>query len=349
LRLPAFLPDATRGVVRSLDATDLVACGVEGLVVNALHLSVRPGAGVISALGGIHQFINWRGPVLSDSGGFQVFSLLAEPRRPASVTGKGFHYRLRRGGRKKVLTPEKCIRKQVQMGADIVVCLDHCTHPDAPPQEQRASVENTVRWARACRQEFDRLCGRAAGRPLLFAVIQGGNDPGLRRECAERLFEIGFDGYGYGGWPIGSDGQLVESVVLVAELIPAGCPKWALGIGAPRHVVECARLGYGLFDCTLPTRDARHGRLYVFQEPPGRAPLGDKRAYGRLYPRDRKHARAGQPVDGTCDCLCCANYSLGYLHHLFRVGDSLAHRLATIHNLRFYARLMDCLRGTDAG
>jgi len=343
--LPAFMPDATRAVVRSLDADDLRHCGVQGLVVNAFHLSSRPGTSVVAALGGVHAFMDWRGPVLSDSGGFQVYSLLAHSPSLGSISSKGFRYRHSPGAARRILTPEKCIRKQLQIGSDIVVCLDHCTHPDAPADQQRQSVEHTVRWARDCRRTFDQACGRMDARPLLFAVIQGGSDLGLRRECAERLAEIGFDGYGYGGWPIADDGQLVDMVHAVAEMVPPGRPTWGLGIGKPEHVVTCARLGYGVFDCTIPTRDARHGRLYTFVDDPRTVPLAGTSFYRCLYPRDEKHVRADGPIDPTCDCACCTGYSLGYLHHLFRIGDSLAHRLATMHNLRFYTRLMERLRG----
>lgn len=344
LRLPAFLPDATRAVVKALDAADLIKVGVQGLVVNVFHLGTHPGIGVISALGGAHDFMKWPRPVLADSGGFQVFSLLASSSKLGSVTGKGFTYRVARGARKRILTAEKCIRKQFQMGADIMVCLDHCTHPDAPQQEQRASVENTVRWARGCRREFDRLSQHTGRKPLLFAVIQGGNDPALRRECAERLFELDFDGYGYGGWPVTRDGRLVEMVQYVAELVPSHYPRWALGIGKPEHVVTSVGLGYDLLDCVIPTRDARHGRLYVFAGPPDDAVLKDRGFYECIYMQDKKHVRDAAPVDEHCDCLCCTDYSRAYLHHLFQIRDPLACRLATVHNLRFYTKLMECLR-----
>lgn len=351
LQAPVFLPDATRAVVRSLDAHDLGACGVQGLVVNAFHLSSTPGSTVIASLGGLHTFMHWEGPIVTDSGGFQVFSLLKDALSFGNVSKKGFSYRLTKGQNKKLLTPEKCIRKQFRMGSDILVCLDHCTHPEAPYEAQRMSVDHTVLWARACREEFDRLLeqapSRSETRPLLFAVIQGGNDPGLRRECAEQLFEMGFDGYGFGGWPISSEGRLVEMVQYVAELIPEAVPRYALGIGKPENLVQCARWGYHLFDCAIPTRDARHRRLYVFTESGTSPSLRGKDFYDCLYLQDRKHARAKGPIEETCDCLCCRNYSLAYLHHLFQVSDPLAYRLATIHNLRFYTRLTGYLQNTS--
>lgn len=344
LSLPAFFPDATRAVVRALDAQDLETCSVQGLVVNTFHLASHPGTSVIASLGGIHSLMGWNGPILSDSGGFQVFSLLHQSPQSGSVSGKGFHYRLGRGGRRKTLTPEGCIQKQFRMGSDILVCLDHCTHPGEPPEEQRRSVEHTIQWARACRSEFDRLAEQKGRRPLLFAVIQGGDDVGLRRRCAEELLEIGFDRYGFGGWPVTDDGRLRETVHAVAELVPPGHALWGLGIGKPEHVVESVALGYQLFDCVIPTRDARHRRLYVFHAPPKEARLKDGDFYECVYLQDEKHVRDDSPLDPECDCPCCRRYSRAYLHHLFRVGDSLAHRLATIHNLRFYTRLMQAMR-----
>jgi queuine tRNA-ribosyltransferase len=343
LHLPAFLPDATRGAVRTLGADDVKACGVQGVVVNALHLSSNPGTSVLAALGGIHSFMCWPGPVLSDSGGFQLFSMLSEARKSSSITAKGFHYRPGGTGDRKLLTPRKSVRWQVRLGADIVVCLDHCTHPDAPPAEQRLSVDHTLSWARACREELDRLTDGGPGRPLLFAVIQGGDDPALRKECAERILEVGFDGYGFGGWPV-RDGALVDAVGLVSELLPPDQPAWALGIGKPEHVVAAAGMGYGLFDCVIPTRDARHGRLYIFRGAPESLALDGTQFYECIYPRDRKHVRSGEPIEATCDCRCCRTYSRAYLHHLFRIGDPLGRRLATMHNLRFYGRLMSLLR-----
>jgi len=348
LTLPAFLPDATRAVIRGLDADDLRACGVQSFVVNAFHLTTHPGVEVIAGLGGVHAVMDWHGPVASDSGGFQVFSLLSDHTIRPRITERGFHYR--RPGRSgtEVLTPAKSIRRQWKLGVDLMMCLDHCTHPSAPAEEQRTGVENTIRWAKTCRETFDRLAGQSDRRPMLFAVVQGGGDPSLRRECAERLFAIGFEAYGFGGWPIGDDGRLVDTVATVAEVLPHDRPRWALGIGKPENLVRCARLGYDVFDCAMPTRDARHGRLFVFREDPRTARLDGDDFYERVYPLDRKYVRAAAPVDPTCDCALCANYSRAYLHHLFRIRDALAYRLATIHNLRFYARLVAALGDAPA-
>jgi queuine tRNA-ribosyltransferase len=343
--LPAFLPDATLGVVRAVDATDLLTCGVQALVMNAFHLMRRPGSSTVQALGGLHAMAGWPGPIVTDSGGFQAYSLIHENPKNGRIDDRGITFRPESGERKFVLTPEKTVQLQLGYGTDVVVCLDDCTHVDAPPEEQRAAVRRTVAWARRCKAEYERIVAQRRTpperRPLLFAVIQGGGDRELRRECAEALLAIGFDGYGYGGWPLDGQGNLLaEIIAYTRELVPAEFPLHALGVGHPRHVATCAGLGYALFDSALPTRDARHGRLYAWRE--GEWPRGDWLRY--VYVGDSKNVKAAGPVDPTCDCLCCARYSLGYLHHLFKIDDTLYPRLATIHNLRFMARLMARLR-----
>ena len=348
LALPAFIPDATRAVVRSADSVDLEEAHVPGLMVNTFHLSASPGTSAVASVGGIHSFMGWRRPVAADSGGFQVFSLLSENPALGSVTERGFVYRRAKGGEKQTLTPEKCIERQFRMGADIMFCLDYCTHPDAPASIQSESVRLTVEWARRCKETFLRQADqrRLGGfeRPLLFAVVQGGDDRELRSVCAEQLAEIGFDGYGYGGWPIADDGRLVDGVGMVAELTPDGVPRHALGIGKPENVVRAAAMGYDTFDAVIPTRDARHKRLYVSCD--GFASLTWKAEgfYENVYIHDARFARDRRPVEESCDCLCCRNYSRAYLRHLFDIRDSLALRLATIHNLRFYTRLVSRIR-----
>jgi queuine tRNA-ribosyltransferase len=353
LQLPAFFPDATRGVVRSCGAGDLEACGVQGVMVNIFHLLGKPGVGTITQHGGMHRFMGWSGPLASDSGGFQAYSLLDSSAKLGSVSNKGFVYRSEKGGDRIVLTPAKCIQTQFRLGADILFCLDYCTHPDAPAERQRLSVDQTVTWAVQCRETYDRLIEEKdmpqADRPRLFAVVQGGRDPSLRRECAEQLLAIGFDGYAYGGWPVDREGKLDEAVAQVADLTPGDRPRFALGIGKPENVVRAFELGYHLFDCVLPTRDARHQRLYVFNEPPERCVRARSDFYRCLYMLDKRHSHDPAPLEAGCDCVCCRCYSRGYLHHLFRSGDSLAQRLATMHNLRFYRRLMAALAGDDEG
>jgi queuine tRNA-ribosyltransferase len=270
--VPTFLPDATRAGVRGTSSEDLRAIGIEGVVVNAFHLLRRPGARVVQAAGGIHRFMDWQGPILSDSGGFQIWSLIRQDPNRGVIRDNEVIFREPSTGEKWNLTPERVIGLQFQLGSDIMVCLDDCTDADAPEPEQERSVERTIRWARRCREEFDRQIAerRDAHPPLIFAVVQGGRIEALRRQCASALTEIGFDGYGFGGWPLAADGALLtDPLRWVAESLPADAPKHALGIGRPDHVVNAFALGYSIFDCALPTRDARHGRLYAFK--PGRA------------------------------------------------------------------------------
>jgi len=348
LALPAFLPDATMGAVRSLDAADLEACGVEAVVMNTFHLMQRPGSSTIRALGGLHRMSGWPGPIITDSGGFQAYSLIRENPRFGRLSDEGIAFRPMGAARQFHLTPEKAVQLQLAYGSDVVICLDDCTHVDDPPERQALSVERTLDWARRGMGQFRRWrqqCRREeSDLPLLLAVVQGGGSRELRRRCAEGLLELGFQAFGYGGWPLDAERNLLVDVIgYLRELIPSQYPLHALGIGHPRHVVECARLGYALFDSAMPTRDARHGRLYAFSADPRTLSL-DGKWFHYVYIADNKHVKADRPISPYCDCLACRRYSLGYLHHLHAIKEALYRRLATIHNLRFMAQLMARLR-----
>ena len=349
LHLPVFLPDATRCAVKTVDGHDLRLCGIEGIMVNTLHLSSHPGVSVVKSAGGVHRFMGWNAPVVSDSGGFQVFSLISESREKlGSVSADGLIYRFSKGDGKKKLTPELCIRKQLRLGADIIFCLDYCTHPKADPGHQQESVKYTVLWAARCKEEFVRCINQPSltlkPKPRLFAVVQGGNSKELRAECAQKLLEIGFDGFGYGGWPIDERGNLCDSVRHVAELVPRKYPMHALGIGKPENLVAAFFQGYDMFDTVIPTRDARHRRVFIFKDELDQLALRKESFYDCLYLDDKKHVRDRRPLDETCDCYCCRTYTRAYIRHLFRVGDATGQRLATIHNIRFYVRLIQKLR-----
>lgn len=346
--MPAFLPDGTQGVVRSVSAADLEAVHIPAVQMNVFHLMQRPGSSTIQALGGLHRLSGWSGPIFTDSGGFQVYSLIRQNPKYGSITDKGANFRPG-GDRKYSLTPEKSIQLQFAYGADMLICFDDCTHPEDTLEQQALSVQRTIRWAARCKATYSQLVEQkqlnAEQRPRLMAVIQGGLSAELRRECAAALLALGFDAYGYGGWPLDSQGNLLEDTLgLVRELVPDQFPVHALGVGHPANVAACARLGYNLFDSTMPTRDARHGRLLVFNEDPGGLALRGKDWFSYLYPGDDRYVKSAVPVSAYCDCECCSRYSLGYLHHLFKVGDNLYPRLATIHNLRFMTMLMARLR-----
>jgi queuine tRNA-ribosyltransferase len=355
--VPAFFPDATYGSVRCVDSRDLAACGVPGVVMNCYHLLTRPGLGVLRHFGGARRFAGWDGPVLTDSGGFQAFSLIRENPRYGEVRKNGIIFR-RENGEKLSLSPEKCIAAQFACDSDVMMCLDYCSHPDDPYELTKASVEITIGWAEKCKREYERQIAERkvpeGKRPLLFAIIQGGGDRGLRERCAGALADIGFDGYGFGGWPLSSDMRLIEDILdFTAKLMPDGKVKYAMGVGKPDGIAKCAAMGYNLFDCVIPTRDARHNRLYVCDgeadgETAGNARSGAGR-HSVYYILDDKYVRDGRPVSENCGCHTCLNYSRAYLHHLAKSGDSLIGRLATIHNLRFYSDLMERIRAATRG
>lgn len=352
MRFPVFLPDATQAVVRSLDSADLEECRIEGLVMNAYHLMQRPGSSTIQALGGLHKMSGWNRPIITDSGGFQIYSLIHENPKNGRISDQGVVFQPEGAGRKFQLTPEKSIQLQMGYGADVVICLDDCTHVDASRAEQENSVRRTIAWAARCKKEYSRLLIQKKlnenNRPLVFGVIQGGGYEDLRKTCAEALLEIGFDGFGFGGWPLDKDGNLlIDIIAYTRALVPESLPMHALGVGHPKNVAACWEQGYGIFDCAMPTRDARHGRLYTFLNPPDAPHAGLSKGEKWLayqYINDEKHIRADKPVSPFCDCPTCRRYSMGYLHHLFKINDASFLRLATIHNLRFMTQLTDRIR-----
>lgn len=240
---------------------------------------------------------------------------------------------------------------QFALKADMMVCLDYCTAPQDGPEEQEKSVETTLRWAASCKKEYEKLVKSCKydSRPLLFAVIQGGASKELRRVCAEALSAIGFDGYGYGGWPVDENGVLMTDILeYTAGLMPEGSVKYAMGMGRPEEVAALAAMGYNLFDCVIPTREARRHRLYVFAQNPkdlSRSDLMDKSFYRHVYIMDEKYAADKAALSEFCPCPLCRRHSRAYLRHLFKTGDPLAQRYATIHNLTFYSTLMKALRG----
>ena len=344
LQMPVFMPDATLGVARAVDATDLLGSKIQALVMNTFHLMQHPGSSTIQALGGLHKMSAWSRPIVTDSGGFQAYSLIQQHSKFGSINEDGITFKPEGSNRKFHLTPEKTVQLQMSYGADVVMCLDECTHVDAALEMQEISVQRTIAWARRCKKEFlhqvnqKRLAENQ--RPLLFAVVQGGGSLELRKRCANELLEIGFDGFGYGGWPLDGQGRLLTDVITYTrELVPRQFPMHALGIGHPVNVADCTKMGYGLFDSAMPTRDARHFRLYSFTSIAG---LQDK-WFSYIYVNDDKYIKSDAPVSHFCDCLCCANYSLGYLHHLFKISDTLFFRLATVHNLRFMTQLTERL------
>jgi len=351
LKLPAFLPDATSGYVRAVDSQDLESVNIQALVMNTFHLMQKPGSSTIQAFNGLHRFANWSGVIVTDSGGFQAYSLIHQSDQFGTLSDRGIIFRPEGKNRKFTLSPEKSVQLQVSYDSDVVICLDDCTHVDASREEQELSVARTLDWAARCKKEYlhqmDQRQVDNDKRPLIFGVIQGGGYPDLRKKCAEGLLEIGFDGFGYGGWPLDSKGNLLEDMVsLTRNLVPEELPMHALGIGHPLNLKRTYELGYEIFDCALPTRDARHGRLMRYTVPPGTA-LSGNNWLEYVYMQDKKHIKDSRPISEYCDCPVCSHYSLGYLHHLFKTGDWLYQRLATLHNLRFMTQLTERLRNND--
>ena len=350
LEYPAYLPDATFGVVRSVSAGDLEGVGVKALVMNTFHLMQRPGSTTVSALGGLHQMSGWDGIITTDSGGFQAYSLIRENPKFGKLTSKGLTFKPENADRNYQLTPEKTVQLQLSYGSDIVITLDDCAHAEEDYDAQETAVERTIDWARRGKAAFDRISegkkleGKA--RPKIFAVIQGGNEKDLRKRCADALLEMGFDGFGFGGWPLDGDGALLVDILgYLREIIPPAFPLHALGIGHPVNVVACWQMGYDIFDCAMPTRDARHGRLYTFSTDPKTLKpdtTGEWLKY--RYINDKQHRKDGRGISPYCDCPCCSRYSIGYLRHLFKMNETLFLRLATLHNLRFITQLIEVLR-----
>ena len=347
--MPVFFPDATRGFVRTLDMVDVVNTKTPGVLVNTLHLYMSPGEVVIKKALGVRGFMHWSGAIISDSGGFQVGSLIKKNPKLGHIDDTGAHFFL--NGKKTLLTPEESIRFQMSLKVDMVVTLDDFDAPGASEKERLITVDRTISWARRSKAEFVRICKKegltAKNRPYILGVVQGGRSKRLRKYCTQELLKIGFDGLGYGGEEkIGGIKVDYSLAKYIANLVPENYFLYALGVGKPEDVVALSKLGYGIFDCVLPTRDARHKRLYVYNASSiDKIDVTRKNFYNYLVPDKAKYAMDLSPVSKACDCLLCKNYSKAYLHHLFKSYDAGALRLASIHNLRFYALLIEKLRG----
>ncbi len=355
LKLPTFFPDATRGVIRSLDSKDLLDAGVEGLVVNTYHLLSQPGPSVIKSMQGIKNYMSWPGFIITDSGGFQMFSLIQKNKSLGKIYKDGvtFHLHSKSGRKKYQITPEKCIQIQFDINPDIMIVLDYFTPYKAEDDLIKTSVDWTLEWAKRCKEEFERQCEARKltedTRPMLFGVVQGAHNRKERERCAVGLQKIKFDGYGYGGWPFDEDLNFdMDLTRYIPELFPKDTVLYGLGVGNPEAVVESVKAGWRVFDCVLPTRDARHKRLYNFNKDPNAITniFNEEKYYSFLYPSREKYTRDNAPISEFCDCFTCKNYTRAYLNHLFSIEDSLAWRLASIHNLRFYTKLIELTRNS---
>ncbi|OGG87630.1 hypothetical protein A3B87_00750 [Candidatus Kuenenbacteria bacterium RIFCSPHIGHO2_02_FULL_39_13] len=355
IRTPFFMPDATQGAVKLIESEKIKTIGVPAMVVNTLHLYLQPGLKIIQKAGGIHQFMNWQGPLLSDSGGYQVFSLIYKTKgRAGKVYEDKVVFRSPIDGSRHELTPEKSIQIQFALGTDMMVCLDDVRPNDTDRREAEASVERTIKWARRCKREFEKQVRshkpkvKSYHPPLLFGVVQGGIFPDLRRECAKELVKIGFDGLGYGARPIDENGKFLEEVLTATTAaIPENYLRFALGVGTPEDVIRFARLGWDMFDCVIPTREGRHGRLYQSQKskipasPAGRKSQNfGKDFYRILNITNAKFAMDFSPINADSKLPELREHSKAYLHHLFKVSEPLGQRLASLNNLEFYNNLI---------
>lgn len=336
---PAFLPVGTAATVKGMTQEQLESLGVQLLLANTYHLYLRPGHEVIRQLGGLHRFMSWPHPILTDSGGYQVMSLKGLGR----VTEDGFSFRSHLDGSSHFFSPERAIEVQLALGADILMTLDECVEYPSSHETTRRATKLTGRWARRAKKSFDEqrvgtihdVSRLAVESPpqgsTLFGIVQGGVDKALRRESAEEIREIGFEGYAIGGLSVGEPkGQTYDLAEYTAELLPADRPRYLMGVGTPADLVECVARGIDLFDCVMPTRNARNGCVFTSQ--------------GKLVVKNARYARDERPLDPACDCPVCRRYSRSYLRHLFVAGEMLAATLATQHNLYFYLDTMRKIR-----
>jgi queuine tRNA-ribosyltransferase len=330
--LPVFMPDGTRGTVKGVTSDQVKEAGIRMIVANTFHLMLRPGPDVIAKLGGLHKFMNWDGPILTDSGGFQVFSLIYKSKL-GKITEEGALFKSPIDGTEHLLTPEISIDVQLALDSDILVALDEPVAVDADDALNAESVRRTTEWGRRAKEHFLKQPAEKIKGKKIFAVVQGALDKQMREKSMKELEEIGFDGYDYGGWPVGLDGvRLDDMLKFTADLMPDDKPKYAMGVGLPEDIKACFEMGYNMFDCVIPTRNARHGSIFVTE-----GNDGEKRE-GHEVLRINNSVLIGdeRAPDVNCTCYTCANHTRGYLSHLYRVKEPLANTLATIHNLHFY-------------
>lgn len=323
---PAFMPVGTYGTVKAMTGEELAGLGTQILLGNTFHLMLRPGAGIIEQHGGLHRFMHWDGPILTDSGGFQIWSLA--PLR--KITPEGVRFRSPVDGEEIFLSPEKSMEVQHALAADIVMIFDECTPHPASFGQAQASMELSLDWAEKCRRRFDELNGASAD-AALFGIVQGGMYPDLRQVSLAGLTRLGFAGYALGGLSVG-ESEEERSMVLetTLPLMPAGKPRYLMGVGTPADIVKAVARGIDMFDCVMPTRHARNGYLFTSE--------------GVIKIRNARFREDTGPLDPVCDCYTCKHYSRAYLRHLDACDEMLGARLNTIHNLHFYQQLMARMR-----
>ena len=336
IETPVFMPVGTAGTVKAMMQAQLEEAGAQIILANTYHLYLRPGHETVREFGGLHRFMSWPHPILTDSGGFQVMSLKGLGR----VTEEGFKFRSHLDGSSHFFSPEKAVEIQLALGADIVMPLDECVEYPSTHESLRRAVRLTGRWARRSKEFFVANSGRAksgpepgalASGPSLFGIVQGGTDRSMRQESAEEMIEAGFDGYALGGLSVGEPKEeMYQTIEHIARLLPVGQPRYLMGVGTPADLVECVALGVDMFDCVMPSRNARNGCVFTSE--------------GKLSIKSARYAHDPGPIDPACGCPVCLRHSRGYLRHLFRAGEISAAMLATYHNLWFYLDTMRKVR-----
>jgi queuine tRNA-ribosyltransferase len=322
---PAFMTVGTQATVKALSPRELREAGAEIVLGNTYHLYLRPGPDTVAEAGGLAAFMSWDGLTLTDSGGFQIFSMTDLTK----ISQDGVTFRSHLDGSEHFLTPEMVVEVQGKIGADVIMVLDECTGYPLSYDRARKSAELTIGWAERSKKAFDDL-GLGRGQAI-FGIIQGSTYEALRKRCADSLVGIGFDGYAIGGLSVGEPkSAMFEMVSVSTDLLPADRPRYLMGVGFPEDIVECVARGVDMFDCVMPTRNARNGSLFTSQ--------------GRVVVKNAIYANDFSPVDPECDCYTCRNFSRAYLRHLFNAGELLAPNLATLHNVTYYQRLMKDMR-----
>ena len=349
IQTPFFMPIATKGAVKTLSSDDMSDLGAQILLSNTYHLLLRPGLEAMKKLGGLHELMGWSGPILTDSGGYQVFSLSGKDKvgsikDKVQVTDKSVVFKSHLDGSKIELTPELSIQMQMQaIGSDIAMQLDEVAPGDSDREVYESAMERSIKWAERCKKEADRVRSKEQ---KLFGIVQGGTHEDLRERSLKSLVDIGFDGYAIGGLSVGEDREDAYRITeFVADRLPEDKPRYFMGGGMPEEIVHYVSVGVDMFDCVIPTRNARHGTLFVWSQDPETCNLQHETPfYNTLHITNEEHKFDTGPIDPHCNCPTCKTTSRAYLRHLFATGEILAMRLATVHNISFYLRLMKELR-----
>jgi queuine tRNA-ribosyltransferase len=324
VKTPIFMPVGTLGTVKSLTPEDLTGCGAQIILSNTYHLFLRPGCNVIDLFSGLHDFMHWNKPILTDSGGFQVFSLA----KLAKITDEGYAFQSHIDGSRHLMTPEKSVETQVCLNSDIIMCLDQCIKYPCTHEQTGDAVDLTVKWAKRCRYRLEK---ESDPKNLLFGIVQGGMFKDLREKSAEETTRIGFSGYAVGGLSVGEPKDIMLEIAhFTLGKLPSTSPKYVMGVGTPEDLVQLVGMGADMFDCVMPTRNARNGQLFTVS--------------GTMNICNSRFKNDIRPIQQGCGCYTCQHYSRAYLRHLYMTKELLAYRLNTIHNIYYYLNLMNQIR-----